>query len=100
MLHREKQSALADSEISYEIATKELQAIDAALSEIKNQLRQKSEQVRCKYSHGAFLALSTDFVAQALDTDIKRGLEESGGSASDPRDAIAEAEGELAMRKG
>ena len=48
MLHREKQRALADSELSYEIAAKELQAIEAALSEIKNQLRQKSEQVRCK----------------------------------------------------
>ena len=50
---REKQRELADCESSHELAAKELQAVEAALSEIKNQLRQKSEQVRSECSHDA-----------------------------------------------
>ncbi|KAI0702294.1 hypothetical protein BC835DRAFT_1404375 [Cytidiella melzeri] len=78
---QEKERELADCEDSADRASRNLQAVEASISELKNQLRKKSEDVR------------------SYDITIKRGLEETGTGAVTAHGAITEAEEEVNVRK-
>jgi hypothetical protein len=69
-LFREKQRELADCEDLAERASRSLQALEATLSETKNQLRQKIDDIRCKFSHKTY---SVAF----LSTSSKRSMHKS-----------------------